>query len=319
MTGQTDRATETTSNNGLGNPIKAGTGLIRSTFRPSDDATIFQFLIPSNMMFARTLETASDIMEQLKTKRADALVQRMRTMAAEIREGITKYGIVSHPLFGAIYAFEVDGYGSHHLMDDANLPSLLSIPLMPYSTTPSSNAAREEVYLNTRLFALSTENGYWMHGDVMSAIGGPHIGPTKAWPLASIVRILTSEDEGEIREELQGLVRSTGGLGMRDPIAQHLRLADMLKVLYMKVSMFTMRMTGRGNGKVYIYGSTFICLERPEGATDTIDRFGWANGMFGQMILDIETRFPSLLLESYQPSPLLVHQTPNRRPSHLAS
>lgn len=226
MTGQTDRATETTSNNGLGNPIKADTGLIRSTFRPSDDATIFQFLIPSNMMFARALETSSKIMEKLKSARAETLVQKMRTMATEVRNGISKYGIVSHPLFGAIYAFEVDGYGSHHLMDDANLPSLLSIPLMPYSISSGSNAAREEVYLNTRLFALSTENGYWMHGNVISAIGGPHLDPTKAWPLASIVRILTSEDEAEIRQELQGLVRSTAGLGNCDHIGGQSIRAD---------------------------------------------------------------------------------------------
>ena len=212
MTGQTDRATETTSNNGLGNPVK-WTGMVRSTFRPSDDATIHQFLIPSNMMFARSLEKASFIMEKLGTKRANALVVEMRTMASEIRAGITKYGIISHPLFGAIYAFEVDGYGSQNLMDDANLPSLLSIPMMDYATSNQSTPAREEVYLNTRLFALSEENPYWMHGSVMSGIGGPHAGLTKAWPLASIVRILTSEDEEEIRTELQSLVGSTDGLG----------------------------------------------------------------------------------------------------------
>ena len=60
-------------------------------------------------MFARTLETAFRIMEKLGTKRADTLVIKMRTMASEIRDGITKYGIISHPLFGAMYAFEVDG------------------------------------------------------------------------------------------------------------------------------------------------------------------------------------------------------------------
>lgn len=202
------------------------------------------------------------IMEKLDTKRARNLVVEMRTMASEIRDGITKYAIISHPLFGAMYAFEVDGtlsfssiyfplwspfmnpatcrgsicsegmlrtfsafplermltathigYGSQNLMDDANLPSLLSIPMMDYATSNRSTPGREEVYLNTRLFALSEENPYWMHGPVMSAIGGPHIGPTKAWPLASIVRVLTSEDEGEIRTELQGLVGSTDGLG----------------------------------------------------------------------------------------------------------
>ena len=207
MTGQTDRATETTSNNGLGNPIKAGTGLVRSTFRPSDDATIFQFLIPSNMMFARYLESAALIMNNLQTKRSSSLAVEMREMASSIRAGISKYGVISHPLFGAMYAFEVDGYGSQNIMDDANLPSLLSASLMGYVSP------RHEVYLNTRLFALSEENPYWMHGEVISAIGGPHNGPTKAWPLAGIVRILTSENGDEIREELRGLLGSTDGLG----------------------------------------------------------------------------------------------------------
>ena len=111
MTGQTDRATETTSNNGLGNPV-IWTGMVRSTFRPSDDATIFQFFIPGNMMFARYLEAAAGLMDTLNTARSIDLALRMRTMAAEIRAGIAKYGVVSHPLFGAMFAFEVDGYGS---------------------------------------------------------------------------------------------------------------------------------------------------------------------------------------------------------------
>lgn len=130
MKGQTDRATETTSNNGIGNPV-IYTGMVRSTFRPSDgdlteatssrkapqltsstDASIFQFLIPSNMMFARYLEEAALVMQKLDTQRSRDLESQMRNMASEIRAGITKYGLVSHPLFGAIFAFEVDGYGS---------------------------------------------------------------------------------------------------------------------------------------------------------------------------------------------------------------
>ena len=124
MYGETNRATETTSNNGLGNPVTRGTGLIRSTFRPSDDATIFQFLIPSNMMFARYLETTTTIMFDLDTLRTRNLADRMLTMAAEIRAGIDKHGIISHPLFGSMYAFEVDGYGSQVRPLSPSLPCL---------------------------------------------------------------------------------------------------------------------------------------------------------------------------------------------------
>lgn len=85
---------------------------VRSTFRPSDDATIFQYLIPSNMMFARYLEEAALIMQRLDTESSRELDIEMREMASEIRAGIADYGTVSHPLFGAMFAFEVDGYGS---------------------------------------------------------------------------------------------------------------------------------------------------------------------------------------------------------------
>ena len=130
MKGQTDRATETTSNNGIGNPV-IYTGMIRSTFRPSDgnlpdphkqlksmrliqptDSSIFQYLIPSNMMFARYLEESALIMQKLDMQRSRDLESEMKRMASEIRAGITKHGIVSHHLFGAMFAFEVDGYGS---------------------------------------------------------------------------------------------------------------------------------------------------------------------------------------------------------------
>ena len=136
MYGETNRATETTSNNGIGNPVTQGTGLIRSTFRPSDDATIFQFLIPSNMMFARYLEESLTIMLDLDNVRSLTLADRMRTMADEIRAGITEHGIIFHPLFGAMYAFEVDGYGSQvssmksYLFLDLLSPSGLSSPFL---------------------------------------------------------------------------------------------------------------------------------------------------------------------------------------------
>lgn len=161
-------------------------------------------------MFARYLEAASSIMQNIKTKEADLLTLEMRLMAADIRAGITKYGIVRHPYLGSIFAYEVDGYGSQNLMDDANLPSLLSAAMMGYVNP------RDEVYQNTRFFVLSEYNPYWMHGNVLDAVGGPHIGPTKGWPLASIVRIMTSDDSSgeESKVELKAILNSKDGLGL---------------------------------------------------------------------------------------------------------
>ena len=243
MVGKTDRATETTSNNGIGNPI-IYTGMIRSTFRPSDDATIFQFLIPSNMMFARYLEAASSIMEELDTLKSRQLKGRMMDMAGEIRAGITRYGIISHPLLGPMFAFEVDGYGSQNLMDDANLPSLLSASMMGYVSS------RDEVYQNTRLFALSEMNPYWAFGEAFSAIGGPHLGPGKGWPLAGIVRILTSEDASgeEIRYELNQILNNTDGLGMPVEGPAYYVKADSKQGLFTKVSIHGIQEIGLGNG-----------------------------------------------------------------------
>ena len=97
-----------------------------------------------------------------------------------------------------------------NLMDDANLPSLLSSSMMGYVSP------HDEVYQNTRLFALSKANPYWSFGEVYNSIGGPHNGPTKGWPLAGIVRILTSEDSSgeEAAHELKEILGSTDGLGL---------------------------------------------------------------------------------------------------------
>ena len=113
FTRETDRASETTENGGLGNPFNNGTGLIRSFFRPSDDATIFQGFIPANMMFSRYLASAAEIMSAIGGQ--DALASRMSSLAASLRIAITNNGIVNTNI-GQIYAYEVDGYMSQNIM-----------------------------------------------------------------------------------------------------------------------------------------------------------------------------------------------------------
>ncbi|EKG19121.1 hypothetical protein MPH_03642 [Macrophomina phaseolina MS6] len=202
----TNRATETLANDGLGNPVQNGTGLIRSAFRPSDDSTIYQLFIPANMMFARYLETAAVIMQQLSNAPA-GLAEEMGSLAASVRAAIEKHGVVQGAN-GPIYAFEIDGYGSTTIMDDANIPSLLSAPFLGYTDV------NNEVYQNTRDLVLSSANSYFMRGPVINAVGGPHVGPGMAWPMASIVRILTSDDEAEITKALKEIVSSTDRLGL---------------------------------------------------------------------------------------------------------
>ncbi|ELQ44831.1 DUF1237 domain-containing protein, partial [Pyricularia oryzae Y34] len=143
--GWTNRGTETLTNDGMGNPTRAN-GMVRTAFRPSDDATIFQLLVPANMMFAKYLEEASLIPEALSsttdraaaagTKRDEGLVRLaadMRALAKGIREGIARDAVVRHRRFGDMFAYEVDGFGGANLMDDANVPSLLAMPLWNFS------------------------------------------------------------------------------------------------------------------------------------------------------------------------------------------
>ncbi len=82
----TSTASETLPNNGNGAPVKGGTGMVRSAFRPSDDACIFQLFVPANMMFSRYLSLCADIMDKINL----GLAQGMRIYAGKIRAGIEK-------------------------------------------------------------------------------------------------------------------------------------------------------------------------------------------------------------------------------------
>ncbi|KAL1387440.1 hypothetical protein HDK64DRAFT_274583 [Phyllosticta capitalensis] len=251
FTRQTDRASETLLNDGLGSPVLGGTGLIRSAFRPSDDSTIFQLFIPANMMFSRYLDSAANIVAALRSPPA-GLEQEMRDMAASLRRAITSYGIVDSQN-GRIFAYEVDGYGSRNIMDDANIPSLLSSAFFGYVDRT------DEVYQNTRRLVLSSLNPYWAKGPVISSVGGPHVGPGKGWPMALIVRIFTSDDEQEIVAALQTLLSTTDGLGLIHESINAFNVSDW-----------------------------------------TRQWFSWVNGLFGQMIVDLEDRKPEILSLSFQ-------------------
>ncbi|KAK3497006.1 DUF1237-domain-containing protein [Neurospora hispaniola] len=324
FTGWTNRGSETLTNDGLGNPVKEN-GMVRSGFRPSDDACIFQLLIPSNMMFAAYLEQASVIMEGLaglnglevgKREMAKNATVQMRELARGIRHGIAKDAVVTHREFGEMFAYEVDGYGSANLMDDANVPSLLAFPLWnythplvdpktiitksthggsrdhqvpkrsaldqpslddelsppsppsssplppkskPYNTTPPPSHNYSLIYQNTRRFILSLSNPYFAAGPALSAVGGPHLGPGKGWPMAATVAALTAYNS-----ELSGL--SSGTTEQEKVVSEQLRM-----------------ILDSTSGTGVVHETVNAWNEKDW----TRSWFGWANGLFGELIVKI--------------------------------
>ena len=201
----TNRGTETLSLLGVGNPLGAGTGLIRSAFRPSDDATILGFFIPANAMMAVELKRTAEI---LKSTGKGNLGGKLQERADSMEKGIWEHGVVTNKKYGEVFAYEVDGYGSSILMDDANLPSLLALPLLGFVD------ASNKVYKNTRKMILERAgNPYCLVGKAFSGIGGPHVGLQHAWPMSRLVQAMTSDNDDEITQALND-VRDTSRLGL---------------------------------------------------------------------------------------------------------
>lgn len=200
----TSRAADTLPLDGLGNPTRP-CGLIHSAFRPSDDACIYPLLIPSNLFAVVVLRQLSEILS-LETKDA-AFARECAALASEVDEAARKFGIARHLGYGAIWAYEVDGFGNRLFMDDANVPSLLALPYLGY-------CAREDaIYQRTRAFVLSEDNPYFFRGAFGEGIGGPHVGLNMIWPLSIIMRAMTSADDGEIKACLRMLKATHAGTG----------------------------------------------------------------------------------------------------------
>ena len=189
---------------GFGNPVLP-VGMICSAFRPSDDATIFPFLIPSNLFAVRSLRQLEEILEHLKV--APELAADCRQMAAEVERAVFEHGIYEHPRYGRIYAYEVDGFGGRVFMDDANVPSLLSLSYLGCCT------ADDPVYRATRNFVLSADNPWFFKGRFGDGVGSPHTGFGRIWPIGIVMRALTSGDDAEIVACLQLLRCSSASTG----------------------------------------------------------------------------------------------------------
>jgi len=229
---------------GYGYPA-GNTGLSRCLFRPSDDETVFPYLIPANAMAVVTLQRLSDLLISISQSKS---ANNCLTLAKEINQGINKFGISDHPSFGRIYAYEVDGFGSRCLMDDPNIPSLLSLPYLGYCTTTNP------LYKATRKFILSPHNPFYANGRY-SGVTSPHTGViNQFWPMATIMQAITSNNEQEILSCLQTLKNTHAGT-------------------------------------YFIHESVHVDNPRKY----TRPWFGWANSLFGELILNLFENNPKLL------------------------
>ena len=195
-------ATETLPNAGYGNPVKP-VGLIASGFRPSDDACTFPFLVPSNLFAVTSLKQLAEMAHAILHD--ETLANNAHDLALEVKTALGRFAVAQTSV-GTIWAYEVDGFGSQLLMDDANVPSLLGLPYIESSPEPA-------LYARTRAFLWSERNPWFFRGAAGEGIGGPHEGQDMIWPMSQIIYALTSESNLEIGRALAMLKASASGTG----------------------------------------------------------------------------------------------------------
>ncbi|HOK67135.1 MAG TPA: glycoside hydrolase family 125 protein [Anaerohalosphaeraceae bacterium] len=200
----TSRMTDAPVFDGTGQPMRP-VGMIASMFRPSDDATVLPFLVPSNLFAVQSLRQLAEMYEKGQMDRAFA--RECRQLADEVEKAVLKWGTAKHLQFGTIYAYEADGFGNVLFMDDSNVPSLLSLPYLGICRP------KDPLYRRTRQFLLSEWNPWYLKGKAAEGAGSPHTGKTHIWPMGIILRALTSQDPQEIRMCLHLLKTTDGDTG----------------------------------------------------------------------------------------------------------
>ncbi|MCG8452006.1 MAG: glycoside hydrolase family 125 protein [Spirochaetales bacterium] len=195
---------DTLSHDGSGAPV-AWTGMTWSGFRPSDDACRYGYLVPSNMFAVVVLDCLEEIFSKIfKNKK---LRDKSKALRCDIQNGIQKYAIQDHPQYGSVYAYEVDGLGHYHFMDDANVPSLLAIPYLGYAPV------HDPIYQNTRAMILSESNPFYYQGRYASGIGSPHTPSQHVWPISLIIQGLTTTDAQEREQVIKTLLATDADTG----------------------------------------------------------------------------------------------------------
>jgi meiotically up-regulated gene 157 (Mug157) protein len=211
---ETDIPTETLARDGRGTAV-GRTGMTWSGFRPSDDACTYGYNIPANLFAAQALLAIGDIAVEVLGD--PTLADEAWALSRDLVAGVEKFGVVDTPSGGEpadsasasggrMYAYEVDGLGGVLRMDDANTPSLLSLPLV------APDVFDDGVWRATREFVLSPANPYYFTGTTANGVGSPHTEPGRVWPIALAVEALTGTPEDRVRV-LDLLARTDGGTG----------------------------------------------------------------------------------------------------------
>jgi meiotically up-regulated gene 157 (Mug157) protein len=176
-------------------------------FRPSDDATVYPFLIPSNYFAVQALQQLDELLRVLNP--SHPLRLEAAALANTVRTALKLHASVNTREQGTLLAYEINGSGSVNLMDDANVPSLLALPYLAPDLVPLNSP----VYRSTRRFVLSAANPFFFRGKAGEGIGGPHVGMDYIWPMSIILRGLTSTDDREKKQCLEWLRTTHAGTG----------------------------------------------------------------------------------------------------------
>jgi meiotically up-regulated gene 157 (Mug157) protein len=202
---ETTQANEVIANNGYGRPTRK-IGMIHATHR-QDDACVFPFYVPDNLMAVVELKHLSEMFSTIRNNKTHAKL--CLTMADQIDNAIKEYAIIKHKVFGEMYAFEVDGYGSHLLLEESTIPNLMSLPYV------GACEIDDPVYQNTRKWLLSEWNPKFVKGEFTEGIGSTHYfePPKRIWPLSTISRALTADNEAEVMFCVEQIKRSNAGTG----------------------------------------------------------------------------------------------------------
>jgi meiotically up-regulated gene 157 (Mug157) protein len=192
--------TDLAPRDGQGTPSRPN-GMVHGAFRPSDDACELPLNVPVNLALAASLDAVAPLAAEV----GDATTAtEARAIATDIGAGVTRDGVVREGS-RTIWAYEIDGRGGQLLMDDANAPSLLSLPYF------GACDVDDPTYVATRQWVLSPANPWWFRGGVAEGVGSPHSGPRRIWPIAIAMRGLTARSEVERLEAVRLLGATHAG------------------------------------------------------------------------------------------------------------